>query len=95
MVKKGTQTRVVSYITGKRGCLSARSADSQDRFREPRRMEVDHEVVAYAKELRELFGNTARAAEESVKTFANCDTALVDFVACEVLLAAPSLGSGV
>ena len=28
-----------------------------DRFREPRRMEVAHEVVAYAKELRELFGN--------------------------------------
>lgn len=28
-----------------------------DRFREPRRMEVGHEVAAYARELRELFGS--------------------------------------
>lgn len=34
-----------------------------DRFREPRRMEVDHEVEAYAAELRELFGKDLERAK--------------------------------
>jgi Xaa-Pro aminopeptidase len=37
-----------------------------DRFRAPRRMEVDHEVVTYAKELRELFGNALDKARIGV-----------------------------
>lgn len=37
-----------------------------DRFRNPRRMEVDHEVVAYAKELRELFGKNLETARIGV-----------------------------
>ena len=37
-----------------------------DRFRNPRRMEVDHEVVAYAQELRELFGKDLERARIGV-----------------------------